>query len=408
MAIIGKTFDAQLVSAGDDGALYRMLAGRRDMLSAIAGGNPFTISNNVLSIAQSYLFLYGRFMRIAGGTTISLGTIPSNHVQGRVIVTLDMTKFASESTLSQIITEVETIASGGSFRSLTTNQDINSIVGQTSSKYEAVLCTFTCSSGTASSPVSALSTALSYPLAIANGGTGATARGNAFLGVSGMEYSNATDFDSIRLPGVYAINPSTTSGNHPTGGSDYGQLFVTCASQSYTGDYAMCVQIFTTLFADKTFIRSFANGSWRPWRSIRGGDIEQIAMTSQSLPTLTATRIKWGTSTTISGDGFGTWASDNSYITLPKGLYRFTTHFVATPGANGFIRSCLKIGSTSTSMIATDHCFAGAGCGSNSLLFGINASEVVNLTGSTNIYFLASSYNAIDSFQATVQIERIG
>lgn len=268
MAIIGKTFNFQSVTAGDDGALYRMLAGRMNILSAIAGGNPFSISNNVITIAQSYLLVYGRFMRIAGGTTISLGTIPSSHVQGRVIIRLDMSKLATETTLGQIETEVETIASGSSYRALVTNQDINSISGQNTSKYEAVLCTFTCSSGTASNPVSALPTSLSYPLSIANGGTGATAKGNAFLNISAMEYATATDFNNIRLPGVYAINPSTTSTNHPTGANDYGQLIVIGANQNYTGEWSMTLQIFTKLFGDGIYVRSYANQSWKPWHQV--------------------------------------------------------------------------------------------------------------------------------------------
>ena len=244
-------------------------------------------------------------------------------------------------------------------------------------------------------------------LPIANGGTGATAKGSALLNISAMNYTAETDFNNIRLSGIYAINGSTTPTNHPTGGSDYGTLIVLNARDDYTGTYAFVTQIFVTLLGEKIFTRTFANGEWRTWRG-RTGDVMQVAMTSQALTALNATRIKWGTATTIDGVGFGTWAGDNSYIILPKGLYRFTTHFVALPGANGFLRSCLKIGSTSTSMIANDHCFAGAGSGDNSLLFGINASEVINLTGSTNIYFLAYSYNAIDGFTANVQIERLG
>lgn len=207
MAIIGKTFNFQSVTAGDDGALYRLLAGKMNILSAMAGGNPFTISNNVITIAQSYLLVYGRFMRIAGGTTISLGTIPTNHVQGRVIIRLDMSKNATESGLWQIETEVETIASGGSYRALVTNQDINSISGQNSSKYEAVLCTFTCSSGTASAPVSALSSALSYPLSIANGGTGATSSASARtnLGVMPLKHYQSSDSWSEYSPSLTHI-----------------------------------------------------------------------------------------------------------------------------------------------------------------------------------------------------------
>ena len=243
---------------------------------------------------------------------------------------------------------------------------------------------------------------------IADGGTGATAVGNAFVNIAGMNYSSATDFNNIRLPGIYSINPTTTTGNNPTQGGDYGQLLVFCSSQDYTGAYAMTLQIFTTLFGEKIFTRTFANGEWRSWKAIRGGDIIQVTMTSQALSALTATRIKWGTSTLVSGTAFGSWASDSTYITLPKGMYRFTTHFVANPSANGFLRTCLKIGSTSTSFVATDHLYAGAGTGSNSLQIGINASEVVNLTASTNIYFLASSQNALEGFTANVQIERLG
>lgn len=478
MAIKGKTFDLQTITAKDDGALYRILSGESDMIVFSGSGTALSINSNILTIAECYLLVGGRYIHIEDGSTIDLGTIPNSSNRGRVIIKIDTSLGATQVTLDQVVTEIETIASGGSYRALVKN-DINSDNG--GSVYEIEFATFTCSSGVASSPalttsvptqtkiqalqddietladnleqtasdvgdLQALGLSVPIPinkggsgltsspsmltnlgstaaatimqasprpgvtgtLPIGNGGTGASAVGNAFVNIAGMGYSSATDFNNIRLPGIYSINPSTTTGNNPTGGSDYGQLLVFCSSQDYTGTYAMTLQIFTTLFGEKIFIRTFANGEWRSWKAIRGGDIIQVAMTSQALTALNATRIKWGTSETISGSGFGSWASDSSYITLPKGMYRFTTHFVALPGANGFIRSCLKIGSTSTSMIANDHCFAGAGSGDNSLLFGINASEVINLTGSTNIYFLAYSYNAIDGFTANVQIERLG
>lgn len=518
MAIKGKTFDLQTITAKDDGALYRILSGESDMIVFSGSGTALSINSNILTIAECYLLVGGRYIHIENGSTIDLGTIPNSSNRGRVIIQIDTSLGATQVTLDQVVTEIETIAAGGSYRALVQN-DINSDNG--GSVYEIEFATFTCSSGVASSPalttsvptqtkiqalqddietladnleqtasdvgdLQALGLSVPIPvnkggsgltsspsmltnlanntaagifqatprpgvtgtlpignggtgltsnpsmltnlasntavsvlqasprpgvtgtLPIANGGTGATAVGNAFVNIAGMNYSSATDFNNIRLPGIYSINPSTTSGNHPTGASDYGQLLVFCSSQDYTGTYAMTLQIFTTLFGEKIFTRTYANGEWRSWKAIRGGDIIQVAMTSQALSALTATRIKWGTSTAIDGTGFGSWASDNSYITLGKGLYRFTTHFVANPSANGFLRTCLKIGSTSTSFVATDHLYAGAGTGSNALQIGINASEVVNLTGNTNIYFLASSQNALEGFTANVQIERLG
>lgn len=153
MAFKGKTFNFQSVTAGDDGYLYDILSGRRNILFAVAGGNPFTISNNVLTIAQSYLLISGRAIRIEGNTTISLGSIPTSATKGRVIIRLDMLKLATETTFRQIETEVETTS--GSFRALV-QQNINSINGQSGNKYEEVICTFTCSSGVASAPIRTL------------------------------------------------------------------------------------------------------------------------------------------------------------------------------------------------------------------------------------------------------------
>lgn len=157
MAILGKTFDFQTVSAGDDGALYRMLSEETDLIKPVGNSAVFSIAANTLTIAECYILAGGRFIRIADGTTIALGTIPSAHGKGRVILRLDMTKLATETQLLQIETEIETQPSNYAYRALVQN-DINSITGQSSNIYETVLCTFTCTSGTASAPVAALGT----------------------------------------------------------------------------------------------------------------------------------------------------------------------------------------------------------------------------------------------------------
>ena len=336
MAIIGKTFNFQSVTAGDDGALYRILAGKMDILTSIAGGNPFTISNNVITIAQSYLLVYGRFMRIAGGTTISLGTIPTSHVQGRVIIRLDMTKNATESGLWQIETEVETIASGGSYRALVTNQDINSISGQNSSKYEAVLCTFTCASGTASSPVSALPTSLSYPLTIANGGTGATTKTTALANLGGMpllSYTtsdtwNAEDPSLTHIENIYAfagknaiVECNYTGGNYKFiaivdwGNANYGGLMI-LSQRSHTN------------------IQTWRKGG--SWYRTDLPDVMKITLHANSLAATSYTRLSITASEVVSGNSFCTATTGNTYITnLPTGIYRVTLQamFPAADGA---------------------------------------------------------------------------
>lgn len=153
MAFLGKTFNYQSVTAGDDGYLYDLLTGRQNVLFSVSGGNPFSISNNIMTIKQCYLIISGRAIRIEQGTTISLGTIPSSATKGRVIIRLDMTKLATETAFRQIETEVETTSS--TFRALV-KQNINSIAGQSSNIYEEAICEFTCSSGTASNPIRSL------------------------------------------------------------------------------------------------------------------------------------------------------------------------------------------------------------------------------------------------------------
>lgn len=155
MAIKGKTFDLQTITAKDDGALYRILSGESDMIVFSGSGTALSINSNILTIAECYLLVGGRYIHIEDGSTIDLGTIPNSSNRGRVILKIDTSLGATQVTLDQVVTEIETIASGGSYRALVKN-DINSDNG--GSVYEIEFATFTCSSGTASDPVRTLKT----------------------------------------------------------------------------------------------------------------------------------------------------------------------------------------------------------------------------------------------------------
>ena len=346
MAIKGKTFDLQTITAKDDGALYRILSGESDMIVFSGSGTALSINSNILTIAECYLLAGGRYIHIQDGTTIDLGTIPNSSNRGRVILKIDTSLGATQVTLAQVVTEIETIASGGSYRALVKN-DINSDNG--GSVYEIEFATFTCSSGVASSP--ALTTSVptqsiiqtlqddidtladnlenAFPVSVDRGGTGATAVGNAFVNIAGMNYSSESDFNNIRLPGIYSINPTTTTGNHPTGANDYGQLLVFCSSQNYTGDYAMTLQIFTKLFGDGVYVRSFANQSWRPWHKIKNDvpDIVQFNIDKSSYSHFGYANLQITTRTNISGDTSFTGANTDYWnIQLNPGIYRMNLY----------------------------------------------------------------------------------
>ena len=84
------------------------------------------------------------------------------------------------------------------------------------------------------------------------------------------------------------------------------------------------------------------------------------------------------------------------------------THFGATVPANGYIKTCLKVGSTSTTFIMTDQLLAGMGAGTSGTIMGVNAEGVIVLNASTNIYFLAMSSANANGFYAKLTIERLG
>ena len=424
MAIKGKTFDLQTITAKDDGALYRILSGESDMIVFSGSGTALSINSNILTIAECYLLIGGRYIHIEAGSTIDLGTIPNSSNRGRVILKIDTSLGATQVTLEQVVTEIETIASGGSYRALVKN-DINSDNG--GSVYEIEFATFSCSSGVASSPalttsvptqsiiqtlqddietladnleqtgeavgdlqtdVTALKNlGLSVPIPVAKGGTGATAVGNAFVNIAGMNYSSATDFNNIRLPGMYSINPSTTSGNHPTGANDYGQLLVFCSNQAYTGDYAMTLQIFTKLFGDGVYVRSFANQSWRPWHKIKNDipDIVQFYIDKSSYSHFGYANLQITTRTNISGDTSFTSANTDYWnIQLNPGIYRMN----------------LYCSFQSSSAVATD---VGIGLGNNANRRATPIEARVQTTGSitklnASGILKVTSYNDLYSF----------
>lgn len=377
MAFKGKTFDFQSVTAGDDGQLYNMLTNSSDLGLQISGS--LAITSNVLTLGEMALVIGGRFIRVESGTSISLGSIASSETQGRVVIRLDMNQVASEATLAQVQTIVETTS--GSFRALTRN-NINSISGQNTSIYEAVLCTFTCSGGTASAPVLSLMSA-----------------NNAGHGIY-----NGTSLNDCTIAGSYYISSSITTSYIPV--NSWGILEVIRTSRN---DAGAVLQRFTAVNNGITYTRYDPNGtgSFTGWVA-EGHSITRITYTSQALTGLSATFIKQSAITLEYGADFLAGGSvGGDYFILPVGKYKIHTHFATNPGANGYIKTCLKLASTSTTIIMTDKALTGAGLGSNATIIGIDGEDVFTIASNTVFRFLVMTSGNVEGFSAQVIIERI-
>lgn len=377
MAFVGKTFNYQSVTAGDDGQLYNMLTNSSDLGLQISGS--LSITSNVLTLGEMALVIGGRFIRAESGTSISLGSIASSETQGRVVIRLDMNQVASETTLSQVQTIVETTS--GSFRALTRN-NINSISGQNTGIYEAVLCTFTCSGGTASAPVLSLMSANN----------------------TGHGIYNGTSLNDCTIAGWYYISSSITTAYIPV--TSWGILEVIRTSRN---DAGAVLQRFTAVNNGITYTRYDANGSgsFTGWVA-EGHSITRITYTSQALTGLRATFLTQSALTLEYGSAFLAEGSvGGDYFILPIGKYKIHTHFATSPGANGYIKSCLKLATTSTTIIMTDKALAGAGLGSNATIIGIDGEDVFTIASNTVFRFLVMTSGNVEGFSAQVIIERI-
>lgn len=380
MAFKGKTFDFQSVTAGDDGQLYNMLTNSSDLGLQISGS--LAITSNVLTLGEMALVIGGRFIRVESGTSISLGSIPPSETLGRVVIRLDMNQVASETTLAQVQTIVETTSgSFGSFRALIKN-NINSISGQDTGIYEAVLCTFTCSGGTASAPVLSLMSANN----------------------TGHGIYNGTSLNDCTIAGLYYISSSITTSYIPI--NSWGILEVIRTSRN---DAGAVLQRFTAINNGITYTRYDANGngSFTGWVA-EGHSITRITYTSQALTGLSATFIKQSAITLEYGADFLAGGSvGGDYFILPVGKYKIHTQFATNPGANGYIKSCLKLASTSTTIIMTDKALTGAGLGSNATIIGIDGEDVFTIASNTVFRFLVMTSGNVEGFSAQVIIERI-
>lgn len=438
MAIKGKTFDLQTITAKDDGALYRILSGESDMIVFSGSGTALSINSNILTIAECYLLVGGRYIHIEDGSTIDLGTIPNSSNRGRVIIMIDTSLGATQVTLDQVVPEIETIASGGSYRALVKN-DINSDNG--GSVYEIEFATFTCSSGVASSP--ALTTSvptqsiiqtlqddietladnleqtasdvgdlqalgLSVPIPVNMGGTGASTQAGAQsnLGIlPHVYYTSQYNFYPLTQELIDDLYLATRK-NAIVSLTAADGMRPLCLINWGNADYG-CVSVFSQR-PELSFDQWQKNGG--VWTHVTASHrAQKVTYTSEALTGLNAKQLKAASSTNLIGTDVADVVGGRNYITLGKGVYRIHTHFATKCPENGFIKSCLKIGNDIDLFMLNDQFYAGAGAGSSSAILGVNASDVISVTSDSgvNIYFLVMSSGNADGFNASMTIEQI-
>lgn len=93
MAIQGITFDNQLVSARNDGALYSGI-----LEDGIINGCVLNFTGNTLTIGAGYVIIAGRLLRLASSETV---TTQASGAVARVTFELDMNREATEESFTQ-------------------------------------------------------------------------------------------------------------------------------------------------------------------------------------------------------------------------------------------------------------------------------------------------------------------
>ena len=243
-------------------------------------------------------------------------------------------------------------------------------------------------------------------LPIGNGGTGATTSASAIANLGGMpllSYTTSDTWDAedpslTHIENIYAFAGKNAIVECNYTGSNYKFIaIIDWGNANYGGMMILSQRAYQN-------IQTWRKGS--SWYRTDLPDIVKVTYTNEALTGLTAKQLKVASSEVISGSTFGTLTTNRTYITLPAGRYRIHTNFRANPGANGFIKTCLKIGNTTTLFLITDQFYAGAGCGTNGSIIGVNATDVIKLTANTNIYFLVMSQNNTDGCEGSLTIER--
>lgn len=175
---------------------------------------------------------------------------------------------------------------------------------------------------------------------IANGGTGATNRGDALYNfiVGGVYYGNLND---LAIIGSYWINLSSCQ-NGPSS-SGYGTMEVT---RSTTNNY---LQRFT-FYMGMTYYRTFTNGRWYDWRALPN---------AHTAETLWEGSLKNGTATIANGAKYaylivGGWAGSNEDAVTQIIPVGWGTHMRLTSADKWLAYQCDSSGSNASLTILSN------------------------------------------------------
>ena len=441
-------------------------------VSWTGSGNPITFTDtNVLTLKNGYILIHGRLIVVDGATDITLNPGSSiSSGDGRLVLQIDTSKTNTQTVLNQVEILQEYKATSASWRALSTD-DINAlstgvyevqlchftVSNGTSSGVQIDISTDTLIGNlqddidtladnleqTASDVGDLMALGLSVPIPVNKGGSGLTSNPSMLTNLANN--TPASIFQATPRPGVTGILPV---GNGGTGAStaDSARANLEAMQQvEYTPGVAFSFDAVKQMYADtpnrdciiratftsgrklaiKMFssanygvmvVFAFASPSFTIYRLVnqvwyeeyQGRDIVKVKYKSAALGALNATFLTVNSSEVVNGQSFGTLTANRNYITLTPGRYRIDTHFAATITANGFTKTCIKT-TNNTMMLATDLLYAACGVGTNGgSVYGVNASDVIELTANTNIYFDAMTYDAVEGFQAWVTIERLG
>ncbi len=145
--IHGINFDNQTVTAKDHGHLFQFV-----IYDGLLSGGSLSFSGTSLVIAPAYYLVCGRQMKLTANTSVTVDGATSGYA--RVLLTIDLTKVATEDVFEQADFQIQYSTSQTTFPELT-QDDINT----TGTYYQFPLCVLTLAASGITSIVSGTSAA---------------------------------------------------------------------------------------------------------------------------------------------------------------------------------------------------------------------------------------------------------
>lgn len=254
------------------------------------------------------------------------------------------------------------------------------------------------------------------PVPVEKGGTGATTLREAQHNLQnvigyGVTLEDNSDLNNYFIPGVWRVGTTASAETITNIPEVQGGKLVCIWHTNTTDNNQYAGQFFFPNARNYYWYRSKTTdaGVLTPWVMIGQQGTIQVTYTVDSLTGLTASKMKVVSSEVLAGSSYGILTANRTYITLPPGTYRIFMQFNCAPGGDNWEKIALKTTDT-TIFLATDKISSSLASATDAnLVMPLNASGIIKLAETTNIYFLVLTKNDVSGGgTGYMTIEKIG